>query len=155
MTPILLKWASKMGVGQDMHRPCLPVTALEDIYLWGRGRFSGSLCMPVYTLGWILFIPWDLVIYCTYLVHIAHSNYFSQIGTYSLNKPGNAHVDYVTTVGEVTTTIHRVVVAQRGMWWLNGSAPDCKTCSPGFESGISPTCMDMSFLVGEPAGLAW
>ena len=27
----------------------------------------------------------------------------------------------------------RNVVAQRGMWWLNGSAPDCKTCSPGFE----------------------
>jgi len=41
-----------------------------------------------------------------------------------------------------------------GMWWLNGSAPDCKTCSPVFESGISPTCRDMSFLVGEPAGLA-
>ena len=46
------------------------------------------------------------------------------------------------------------VVAQKGMWWLNGSAPDCKTCSPGFESGISPTCRDMSFLFGEPAGLA-
>ena len=41
-----------------------------------------------------------------------------------------------------------------GMWWLNGSAPDCKTCSPGFESGISPTCRDMSFLVGESARLA-
>jgi len=34
------------------------------------------------------------------------------------------------------------------MKWLNGSAPDCKTCSPGFQSGISPTCRDMSFLVG-------
>jgi len=40
------------------------------------------------------------------------------------------------------------------MWWLNGSAPDCETCSPGFESCISPTCRDMPFLVGEPAGLA-
>jgi len=46
------------------------------------------------------------------------------------------------------------VVAQWGMWWLNGSAPDCETCSPGFKSGISPTCRDMSLLVGEPAGLA-
>jgi len=34
------------------------------------------------------------------------------------------------------------------------SAPGCKTCSPGFESGSSPTCRDMSFPVGEPAGLA-
>jgi len=42
----------------------------------------------------------------------------------------------------------------RGMWWLNDSAPDCKTCSPGFKSGISPTCSDMSFLAGEPEGLA-
>ena len=39
------------------------------------------------------------------------------------------------------------------MWWLIGSAPDCKTCSPGFKSGFSSTCRDMSFLVGEPAGL--
>jgi len=41
-----------------------------------------------------------------------------------------------------------------GMWGLNGSATDHETCSLGFESGISPTCRDMPFLVGEPAGLA-
>jgi len=35
-------------------------------------------------------------------------------------------------------------IPQWGMWWLNGSAPDCKTRSPRFESGISPTCRDMS-----------
>ena len=39
-----------------------------------------------------------------------------------------------------------------GMWWLNGGAPDCKTCSPGFEFVISPSCKDMS--VPMPAGLA-
>jgi len=31
-----------------------------------------------------------------------------------------------------------------GMWWLNGSAPDCKIYSSRFESGISPACRDMS-----------
>ena len=29
---------------------------------------------------------------------------------------------------------------------------EIKPADPGFESGISPTCRDMSFLVGEPAG---
>jgi len=43
-----------------------------------------------------------------------------------------------------------------GMWWLYGRyCTRPKTCSPRFESGIFPTCRDMSFLVGEPAGLAW
>jgi len=52
------------------------------------------------------------------------------------------------------STSVQISLSVRGMWWLNGSAPGCKTCSPEFESGISPTCRDMSFLVGEPAGLA-
>ena len=41
-----------------------------------------------------------------------------------------------------------------GMGWLNVSAPGCKPCSPGFESGISPTHITLSrqYYIAVPKG---